>query len=121
MGKLHIQQGIITFNAQLSFRPRLNPRSLFLLHHSQAPGPRVNFSELCRLKQFNEENQKKAVKRRKKPNFSADVHSRSNGLREIFNLRLRLFLPSFLTKSIFIRSTTLDLVTANDFPHGLSS
>lgn len=98
----------------------LNPCSLFILHHFQAPGPLANLSELCRLKQFNEKNRKKQSKE-EEPNFSADVHSRSNGLREIFNLRVILFLPSFLTKSIFIRSTTLDLVTANDFPHGLSS
>lgn len=98
----------------------LNLCSLFILCHFQAPGPLVNFSELCRLKQFNEKTRKKQSKE-EKPNFSADVNSRSNGLREIFNLRVILFLPSFLTKSIFIRSTTLDLVTANDFPHGLSS
>lgn len=98
----------------------LNPCSLFILCHFQAPDPLVIFSELCRLKQFNEKKRKKQSKE-EKPNFSADIHSRSNGLREIFNLRVILFLPSFLTKSIFIRSTTLDLVTANDFPHGLSS
>jgi len=98
----------------------LNPCSLFILRHFQAAGPLVNISELCRLKQSNKKNNKKQSKE-EKPNFSADMHSRSNGLREIFNLRVILFLPSFLTKSIFIRSTTLDLVTANDFPHGLRS
>lgn len=98
----------------------LNPCGFFILHHFQALGPLVTFSELCKLKQFNEKTREKQSKE-EKPNFSADVHSRSNGLGEIFNLRVILFLPSFLTKSIFIRSTTLDLVTANDFPHGLSS